>query len=714
MAKKTINVIYKVDDKELEEAKKTISGVEKEAKDADKAVKGLGNTAKESGAKASAGMSNFQKTIAAVSLVALAKQVFDFGLKVANITAEFQKFEAVLTNTLGSRSQAQLALGRIKSFAASTPFSVQELTASFVKLANQGFKPTLAEMTKLGDLASANGKSFDQLTEAIIDAQTGEFERLKEFGIRASKEGDNVTFAFKGVETQTKFNSKAIREYILGLGELSGVQGGMSAISETLGGKISNLGDAWDSFLTTVGSGNEGILSGTVSLLSKAVEKATELIKEDSQRASDTATAVYETFKGLETEAEQVEFLNKLYKRQFDLSIIKAKADKDALNTLSESRRAYSETISKEAKQDLEVIKNILGFIQGEKEAAISDAEKQKLAEEATANKIKRQADEQARLNREKEKTNKLKEIERYAEGLDKDSPQEDFRDPFFVLYGDKIEADSKRILDAIKETDSNIVSQQEDRNAKLLEKERIHQDQMTQVRQFAFDQALNLIGQLLLAEDNRVQRAIEGEKFFAEQQTLLAGDNERRKAEIKIESDRRIEDLQKQQAEREKNQIIKRILIESALNAVKALGTPPVPNFLLAGITAAFGVAQAGIVRSQGFADGVIDLKGAGTTKSDSIPARLSRGESVITAEATASSRNLLEAIQDRKIDDSILSKMAKGGGAQVNVFDDSRLIKAIEKNKVNVSREAYTLYETRQMGKNLRVKVRSKIQGY
>lgn len=38
-----------------------------------------------------------------------------------------------------------------------------------------------------------------------------------------------------------------------------------------------------------------------------------------------------------------------------------------------------------------------------------------------------------------------------------------------------------------------------------------------------------------------------------------------------------------------------------------------------------------------QGFADGVVNLQGPGTTKSDSIRARLSRGESVMTAEATA-----------------------------------------------------------------------------
>ncbi len=172
---------------------------------------------------------------------------------ITKVTGEFQRFEAVLTNSLGSGSKAQSALALIKDFAAKTPFSVQELTASFIKLVNQGFIPTQDQLRKLGDLSSSVGKSFDQLAEAIIDAQTGEFERLKEFGIRTQKNGDVVTFTFKGIETQTKFTNQAIREYILSLGDLQGVSGSMAAISETLEGKISNLGDAWDSLLNSIG-----------------------------------------------------------------------------------------------------------------------------------------------------------------------------------------------------------------------------------------------------------------------------------------------------------------------------------------------------------------------------------------------------------------------------------------------------------------------------
>jgi hypothetical protein len=179
--------------------------------------------------------------------------IMGFTKQILAARGEFERFGAVLTNTLGSSSAAQAALTDITKFAAQTPFAVNELTGAFVKLSNQGFRPTLTEMQKLGDIASSTGKDFDQLAEAIIDAQVGEFERLKEFGIRAQKEGDRVKFTFKGVATEVAYTEQAMRAYILSLGDLQGVSGSMDAISQTLEGRISNLGDAWNSFLVTLG-----------------------------------------------------------------------------------------------------------------------------------------------------------------------------------------------------------------------------------------------------------------------------------------------------------------------------------------------------------------------------------------------------------------------------------------------------------------------------
>lgn len=218
-------------------------------------------------------------------------QLVSFGKEMVRLTAEFQRFEAVLTNTLGSESAAKKALDEIQRFAAETPFQINELTGAFVKLANFGLKISVREMRSLGDVAASTGKSFDQLAEAVIDATTGEFERLKEFGIRASKSGDQVTFTFKGVQTQVDFTTEAIQGYILSLGELEGVSGSMAAISETLGGRISMLQDAWENLLRTLGDNSNSILSRSIDFLTKLTITFTDLgeaIRIATQRANES------------------------------------------------------------------------------------------------------------------------------------------------------------------------------------------------------------------------------------------------------------------------------------------------------------------------------------------------------------------------------------------------------------------------------------------
>jgi hypothetical protein len=231
-------------------------------------------------------LNSFNKTMSSLGKKVAAAFAFDklisFGSEMFKVTAQFQKFEAVLTNTLGHNGAAKAALDQITVFASKTPYQVNELTASFVKLANQGFVPTLDHMRKLGDLAASQGKSFDQLTEAIIDAQTGEFERLKEFGVRASKEGDQVTFTFKGVKTQVDFTADAMRKYILSLGDATGVSGGMEAQSKALGGGLSNLKDAWEQMTLAMGKAAEsgGLISWTLDKIAAGVKKVTDLFSD--------------------------------------------------------------------------------------------------------------------------------------------------------------------------------------------------------------------------------------------------------------------------------------------------------------------------------------------------------------------------------------------------------------------------------------------------
>lgn len=195
-------------------------------------------------------MGNLAGNVAASGLIEQFKQIAGGAVEMA---AKFERYEAVLTNTLGTQKAASGAMKTIQLFAAKTPFSVDELTASYISLANRGIKPSMAVMTRFGDIASSQGKSFNQFTEAVLDAVSGEFERLKEFGIKGSKAGGQATLAFKGVTKVVKNTPEAIQQALESFGELQGVKGGMLAISRTWEGMVSNIGDSADALKVSLG-----------------------------------------------------------------------------------------------------------------------------------------------------------------------------------------------------------------------------------------------------------------------------------------------------------------------------------------------------------------------------------------------------------------------------------------------------------------------------
>lgn len=210
--------------------------------------------------------------------IAGADAIKSFISNIVEISGNFQKMESVLGNTLGSASKAKETMDMLADFGARTPFQVDELTAAYVKLANQGFTPTMSQMKKLGDLASSTGKSFDQLAEAIIDAQVGENERLKEFGIRASKNGDKVTYTFKEQETTIQNTASAIREYILSLGDLEGVVGANEKISATFVGRLSNIQDELTNQFKNFGEQFNSELSDGIDVAALLVENLNSII----------------------------------------------------------------------------------------------------------------------------------------------------------------------------------------------------------------------------------------------------------------------------------------------------------------------------------------------------------------------------------------------------------------------------------------------------
>lgn len=253
---------------QLKEFNKAMTELKSEVDNVSKSVTKSNEESVKSTNKMSSAFSDVGKTLAAVFTVDL---LINFGKQILATTVEFQKMEAVLTTALGSNSAAKAAMQQIVDFASTTPFQVNELTDAFVKLSNMGFVPTMEQMRSMGDLASSVGKSFDQLAEAVIDAQTGEFERLKEFGIKAKTEGDVVQFTFKGITTEVAKSDKAIQEYLLSLGNLEGVSGSMEAIAATTGGAISNLQDNVTGLFKNIGDSSSGFMNWFIKDLNNLI-----------------------------------------------------------------------------------------------------------------------------------------------------------------------------------------------------------------------------------------------------------------------------------------------------------------------------------------------------------------------------------------------------------------------------------------------------------
>ncbi|MFN7405270.1 MAG: hypothetical protein ACK5SL_01875, partial [Cyclobacteriaceae bacterium] len=556
-----------------------------------------------------------KKAIGVLGTLFALDQIKQFITQVVQVTAEFQKFEAVLTNTLGSRSQAQIALRQIQDFAAKTPFSVQELTASFVKLANQGFKPTTEEMRKLGDLAASTGKQFDMLTEAIIDAQTGEFERLKEFGIRASKEGDNVTFTFKGVQTQVEFTSEAIRNYILALGDAEGVSGAMASISATLGGQISNLGDAFTQLLQQWGDSQSGPAKSIVQMLTLMLNDLKEITRTEEQlqalRQSDAQKNAVELLKNMAASTGDLE------KAQGAL----VNMNNRKIDQLRVEKRELDITTDAGVERNNEIVNEIR--VLNAANTAIDDYVVSINKETDAKNKAAEAARKKADAERDAAVIRRLQATQNAEEG--------DFSYISKYLDGPGVDPDLIKRLDQL--TEGFVTGPQVPDADPGITADRAREESLGQLVNYS-TMAFN---EILRSRSVAVQQEMALLENQYRYELSLAGNNADARNAIQQRYDQQRRALMNRQAQVDQQNAIFGILVNQGPGIAKAISSAPPPlNFALGAAVAAYFALMLNNqrrIQAPRFKDGVFGLDGPGTETSDSILAMLSRNESVVPA---------------------------------------------------------------------------------
>ena len=245
------------------------------------------NSAMKSARKSTDGMkkstSSLTKAMGALAGVfgvgMIAKGIFD-------VNRESQKLMASLKTLTGSTKNASVAFRFIEEVAQRLPESVADVGTAFKKMTALGLEPSSAALISYGNTAAAMGKSLDQMIEAVADAATGEFERLKEFGIKAKSQGDDITFTFQGVATTIKKNAADISTYLQSIGDVQ-FAGAAADQMDTIDGALSNMGDSFAGVARAIG---EAGLNDLIIDMAKFAGKLAAKIRENSDNIKEFVT----------------------------------------------------------------------------------------------------------------------------------------------------------------------------------------------------------------------------------------------------------------------------------------------------------------------------------------------------------------------------------------------------------------------------------------
>ena len=210
-----------------------------------------------------------------------------------DVNKQMQNLKSSLKTVTGGTLEADKAFDQIEKFATTTPYELEQVVDSFIKLKALGLDPSERALNSYGNTASAMGKSLNQMIEAVADASTGEFERLKEFGIKSSRQGDQIKFTFQGVTTSIKNNSTDIQEYLLAIGE-NQFAGAMTDKMNNIEAALSNMRAAMKGLQVDIGE------AGLNQLITMLAKDTTEWINSlDKQQVQDFTKMVISSFADL-------------------------------------------------------------------------------------------------------------------------------------------------------------------------------------------------------------------------------------------------------------------------------------------------------------------------------------------------------------------------------------------------------------------------------
>lgn len=721
MAKKLITVEYKVNNKELIQTRQTLDGIESEAKQADDQIKKFGKDAKKAGDDSSKSFLNFQNVWKGILALGIAKVLTDIARKTFDLGVKQEQLNIAFETFTGSAERAKKLIQELTRFSIITPFTPEQVNAAAKSLLAFGVEaeeivPTLKF---LGDVSAGTGKDLSEM--AVIFGQIRSTGRLmgqdllqlinagfNPLQIISEKTGKSVGVLKKEMENGLITFDMVKQAFVDATSEGGRFFNLMEKQSVSVGGVLSTISGNFDEALKNIFAANTGIVKEFVDQLQIASEAFLNLTKSADQIADEKKTqqlADYtELFKAFAASFKDVNRAAEVSIETIDKEIESLQKRNDAIYAGAQAKDGeYTSNLKLIEQRKLEK-QAIEDYIKGITDAAAKKAHQDKLA------RLEREAALYAKIK------GYLKDIE--DPEIDFEKMQQQIAEgvgggevtSFIDSIREQLDADTKATLDKLKETNDAEFAAKQEQRLRDLEAEEIHQANIKRVKQEAFDYGLDLIYQAvsaqILARDNDLQNLT----GYYNEQIALAGNNEQKKQELAIRRDRAIDEQSKVEARKEQDRKIKLMILETLLNSIKALGTPPVPNYPLAKITALYGAGSVIAAKAIGFKEGGW-IHGPGSETSDSIPIMASKNEYMVNAKSASGAPNLLEAINSGKIDDSILKRMKVTKNGVSTTFDDSRIVKELQKgNSRSLTRDGLTLMETVEVRNNFKRRIRAK----
>lgn len=220
---------------------------------------------------------------------------------------DFERLRVQLASLMGTAEQGEAAFAWLQEFAENTPFQLQDLTQSFIRLKAFGMDPMNGTMQAIADQSALLGGSQETLNGIVLalgqawakqKLQGEEILQLVERGVPVWELLADVTG--RTAEEVQELSAKGAlgRDVIAGLIDAMGRRSSGAAIEQmsTFTGMVSNAQDTWDRFLDTIAQSGaldevKRVLDGVLGSVTEAADSG-ELEAFAQQVASGFGTLI--------------------------------------------------------------------------------------------------------------------------------------------------------------------------------------------------------------------------------------------------------------------------------------------------------------------------------------------------------------------------------------------------------------------------------------